>query len=175
MKGNGVQLLRELLREKSIVIRERTPVEIILYSVFLYLSGLSFRKVSSTIEPFIKRSRTFVWVYKFGDMHLWFRFVIDLESGKAGQKLSAVWVITAFYERGVDIKNESRDLLWHCRRRSAMLKLTASRNLFISSDKVDNRVYKNCNKSLHHNLKTCFSDQEGREIFFRMTCSREDI
>jgi len=39
-------------------------------------------------------------------MHLWFRFVIDLESGKAGQKLSAVWVITALYERGVDIKNE---------------------------------------------------------------------
>jgi len=52
-----------------------------------------------------------MWIHKFGDMHLWFRFVIDLESGKAGQKLSAVWVITAFYERGVDIKNESRDLL----------------------------------------------------------------
>jgi len=109
MKGNGVQLLRELLREKSIVIRERTPVEIILYSVFLYLSGLSFRKVSSTIEPFIKRSRTFVWewVHKFGDilrdcysdrlpevvvidetplkvgdMHLWFWFVIDPKSRK---------------------------------------------------------------------------------------------
>ncbi|RLF60056.1 MAG: hypothetical protein DRN25_03350, partial [Thermoplasmata archaeon] len=55
-----MQLLRDLLKEKSIVIRERIPIEIILYSVFLYLSGLSFRK----------RSRTFVWewVHKFGDM-----------------------------------------------------------------------------------------------------------
>ncbi|HDG61994.1 MAG: hypothetical protein DRN19_01855 [Thermoplasmata archaeon] len=56
-----VQLLRESLREKSIVVKERTPVETILYSIFLYLSGLSFRRVCSTIEPFIKRSRTFVW------------------------------------------------------------------------------------------------------------------
>jgi len=48
-------------KKKSITIRERTPVEIILYSVFLYLTGLSFRRVSSTIKPFIKRSRTFVW------------------------------------------------------------------------------------------------------------------
>ncbi|MCD6411694.1 MAG: hypothetical protein J7L20_04625 [Thermoplasmata archaeon] len=53
-------MLRELLREESVIIRERTPVEVILYSVFLYLSGPSFRRVSSTIEPFIKRSRTFV-------------------------------------------------------------------------------------------------------------------
>jgi len=96
-------------KEKSIVIRERTPVEIILYSVFLYLSRLSLRRVCSTIAPFIKRSRTFVWkwVHKFGgilrdcysdrlpevvvidqtplkvrDMYLWFWFVIDPKSRK---------------------------------------------------------------------------------------------
>ena len=68
--GEKGAVVKRIVEEKTIVIREITPVEIILYSVFLYLSGLSFRKVSSTIKPFIKRSRTFVWewVHKFGDM-----------------------------------------------------------------------------------------------------------
>lgn len=35
-KGDETQLLKYLLKEKGIVIRERTPIAIILYSVFLY-------------------------------------------------------------------------------------------------------------------------------------------
>ena len=57
-KGDGVQLLKYLLREKLIVIRERTPLEIILYSVFLYLCRLSLRDVAMAIRIFVKRSRT---------------------------------------------------------------------------------------------------------------------
>ena len=104
-----MQLLRDLLKEKSIVVRERTPVEIILYSVFLYLSGLSFRRVCLAMRVFIKRSRTsaWKWVHKFGDTlrdkysdrlpeivvidetaikvgnaNLWFWFVIDPKTRK---------------------------------------------------------------------------------------------
>jgi len=68
MKGDGVQLLKYLLKEKFVVIRERTPVEIMLYSVFLYLCRFSLRNVTVAIAIFIKRSRTAVWkwIQKFG-------------------------------------------------------------------------------------------------------------
>jgi len=69
-KGDGVQLLKYLLKEKSIVIRERTPVEIILYSVFLYLCRMSLRDVAMAIRVFVKRSRTAIWKWlqKFGSI-----------------------------------------------------------------------------------------------------------
>ncbi len=60
-KGDRVQVLKYLLKEKSIVVRERTPVEIMLYSVFLYLCKFSLRDVVMAIRVFIKRSRTAVW------------------------------------------------------------------------------------------------------------------
>lgn len=63
-----MQLLKYLLKEKGIVIRERTPITIILYSVFLYLCRFSLRDVMVTIRIYIKRSRTAIWkwVQKFG-------------------------------------------------------------------------------------------------------------
>ncbi|HEC76750.1 MAG TPA: hypothetical protein ENI33_05790, partial [Thermoplasmatales archaeon] len=69
-KRDGMQLLKYLLKEKCIVIRERTPVEIILYSVFLYLCRLSLRDVAMAIRIFIKRSRTAIWKWlqKFGSI-----------------------------------------------------------------------------------------------------------
>jgi len=69
-KRDGVQLLKYLLKEKCIVIRERTPVEIILYGVFLYLCRLSLRDVAMAICIFIKRSRTAIWKWlqKFGSI-----------------------------------------------------------------------------------------------------------
>ena len=108
-KWDGVQLLKYLLKEKFIVIRERTPVEIILYSVFLYLCRLSLRDVAMAIRIFIKRSRTAIWKWlqkfgsilenkiadnmpdvvvidetslQIGDMNFWFWFVIDSETRK---------------------------------------------------------------------------------------------
>ena len=108
-KGDGVQLLKYLLKEKSIVIRERTPVEIMLYSVFLYLCKFSLRDVVMAIRIFIKRSRTAIWTWlqkfgnileghiadkmpdvviidetslKIGDMNFWFWFVIHPETRK---------------------------------------------------------------------------------------------
>ncbi|MBC7129444.1 MAG: IS6 family transposase [Thermoplasmatales archaeon] len=89
--------------------RERTPVEIILYSVFLYLCRLSLRDVSMAIRIFVRRSRTAIWkwLHKFGgvlensiadkmpycvvidetslqigDMNFWFWFVIEPETRK---------------------------------------------------------------------------------------------
>ena len=104
MKEDGVQLLKYLLKEKFVVIRERTPVEIMLYSVFLYLCRFSLRDVTVAIAIFIKRSRTAVWKWiqkfgkivkehladempdaviidettlKIGDTRFWFWFVLD--------------------------------------------------------------------------------------------------
>jgi len=104
MKGVGVQLLKYLLKEKFVVIRERTPVEIMLYSVFLYLCRFSLRDVTVAIAIFIKRSGTAVWKWiqkfgkivkehladempdaviidettlKIGDTRFWFWFVLD--------------------------------------------------------------------------------------------------
>ena len=41
--------------------RERTPVEIIYYSVYLVFEGLSFRACARAIEPFIERSHKSIW------------------------------------------------------------------------------------------------------------------
>jgi len=70
MQEDGVQLLKYLLKEKSIVIRERTPIEIMLYSVFLYLCKFSLRDVVMAIRIFIKRSRIAIWkwIQKFGGL-----------------------------------------------------------------------------------------------------------
>jgi len=108
-KGDGVQLLKYLLKEKSIVVRERTPIEIMLYGIFLYLCKFSLRDVVMAIRIFIKRSRTAIWkwVQKFGniikehiadeisdivvidetmlqigDTKFWFWFVLDPENRK---------------------------------------------------------------------------------------------
>ncbi|MEM2935337.1 MAG: hypothetical protein QXF32_03135 [Candidatus Thermoplasmatota archaeon] len=56
-----MQLLRYLLKEKSLLIRERKPVEIILYIIFLYLSTYFLRDFVTAIHIFIRRSRTVVW------------------------------------------------------------------------------------------------------------------
>jgi len=41
--------------------RERTPLEIIYYAVYLVFEGLSFRVRSRAIEPSVKRSYVAVW------------------------------------------------------------------------------------------------------------------
>ena len=108
MKWDGIEEVKKLLKEKHIVIRERTPVETILYAVFLYLGGLSLKGVKTRLLG-ITRSRTAVWkwIQKFSillsdritddlprviivdetnlqvkDMNLWFWYAIDPETRK---------------------------------------------------------------------------------------------
>ena len=109
MQQDGMQLLKYILKEKGIVIRERTPIEIMLYSLFLYLCKFSLRDVAMAIRIFVKRSRTAIWKWlqkfggvvkeciadkmpdivvidetmlQIGDMRFWFWFVIEPESRK---------------------------------------------------------------------------------------------
>jgi len=108
MEWDGIEDIKRLLKEKHIVQRERTPIDIILYAVFLYLGGLSLKGVKTRLIG-ITRSRTAIWkwVQKFGnavkgkladnlpsviiadetmlqvkDMHLWFWYAIDPETRK---------------------------------------------------------------------------------------------
>jgi putative transposase len=41
--------------------RKRTPPEAVLYGLYLYALGLSFRGVSAALEPFVKRSHVGIW------------------------------------------------------------------------------------------------------------------
>ena len=41
--------------------RERTPLEIVYYAIYLVFEGLSFRGCARAIEPFTKRSHVAVW------------------------------------------------------------------------------------------------------------------
>jgi transposase-like protein len=41
--------------------RERTHSKVVLYSLYLYFLGLSFRHVSLALDPFVKRSHMSVW------------------------------------------------------------------------------------------------------------------
>lgn len=41
--------------------REKTPAQTVLYCLYLYFGGLSFRDVSYVLEPFVRRSHMAVW------------------------------------------------------------------------------------------------------------------
>jgi putative transposase len=45
----------------AIVERERTSAEIVMYAMYLYFLGLSFKNTSRTLEPFLERSHVAVW------------------------------------------------------------------------------------------------------------------
>jgi len=105
---DGIEEVKRLLKEKHIVTRERTPMEIILYAVFLYLGGLSLKGVKTRLLG-ITRSRTAIWkwIQKFSsiikgrladdlpktiivdettlqvkDMNLWFWYALDPNTRK---------------------------------------------------------------------------------------------
>lgn len=50
-----------LLRKKDIVRRKRTPPELILWALFLYVSGASFRRVRDLLAHRCRRSHVAVW------------------------------------------------------------------------------------------------------------------
>jgi putative transposase len=58
-----------------IVERERTSVKVILYALYLYFLGLSFRNTSKAIQPFEEEGRSHVaiwkWVQRFNPKRLY--------------------------------------------------------------------------------------------------------
>ena len=71
---------------RIIIERERTSAEVILYALYLYFLGLSFRSTSKAIQPFGKEGRSHVaiwkWVQRFNPERLYHRkrvsaFLID--------------------------------------------------------------------------------------------------
>jgi transposase-like protein len=58
--------------------RERTPMEIMYYAVYLVFEGLSLRACSRAIEPFLDRSHVAIWQWmqemgSYEKMHKLFR------------------------------------------------------------------------------------------------------
>jgi putative transposase len=55
--------------------RERTSAEVILYALYLYFLGLSFRNTSKAIQPFDVKGRSHVaiwkWVQRFNPKRLY--------------------------------------------------------------------------------------------------------
>ncbi len=65
----GLHRIFNILEEKSIVIRERTPKEVVLFGLLLYLKGLSFRSVAdifSQCEVTVSHVAVWKWIQKFG-------------------------------------------------------------------------------------------------------------
>ena len=63
----GVRSLTICCGKPTILLRERTPLEIVLYAIYLYLSGLSLRQTARTLASIgIARSHEAVrlWVHK---------------------------------------------------------------------------------------------------------------
>ena len=85
-----------------LVIRERTPIELMLYAIYLYLSGLSLRQTARTLASIgVKRSREAVrkWVHRFGELAI--RYIsretasvaiVDETAVNVGGRLVWLWV-----------------------------------------------------------------------------------
>lgn len=81
--------------------RKRTDPHLVLYALYLYFLGLSFRNVSRALEPFGKEGRTFAavwqWVQRF-EPHRVFdvkrvqAFLVDETYVKVGSFEAWVWV-----------------------------------------------------------------------------------
>jgi putative transposase len=80
--------------------RNRTPTKHIYYALHLYFSGLSLRKVSQHLSPFIKRNHVSVWnwIQKYKSKKIFERkkkieeFIIDETLIKIGSELIWLWV-----------------------------------------------------------------------------------
>ena len=60
---DGTGGLIGLLREKGIVRRERTPLGVVLWALFLYVSGASLRRTRDILEHRIRRSHVAIWTW----------------------------------------------------------------------------------------------------------------
>jgi len=79
--------------------RERTPLQAVIYGLYLYFLGLSFRGVSHALDPFVKRSHEAVWKWvqryephRVFDVKRVQAFLVDETYAKVGSFEAWVWV-----------------------------------------------------------------------------------
>ncbi len=79
--------------------RERTPSQIVLYGLYLYFLGLSFRYVSLALDPFVRRSHMSVWKWvqryqphRIFDVMRVQAFLVDETYVKIGSSEAWIWV-----------------------------------------------------------------------------------
>lgn len=79
--------------------RERTSTWTVMYALYLYFLGLSFRSTARAIEPFAERSHVAIWywVQKFGSIQIYRRrrvsaYLIDETQVQIGHDEAWVWV-----------------------------------------------------------------------------------
>lgn len=79
--------------------RERTPLQAVMYGLYLYFLGLSFRSVSYALDPFVKRSHMAVWhwvqryePHRIFDVKRVQAFLVDETYVKVGSFEAWVWV-----------------------------------------------------------------------------------
>lgn len=81
--------------------RERTSAEVILYALYLYFLGLSFRNTSKAIQPFEEKGRSHVaiwkWVQRFNPKRLYSckrvsAFLIDETMIQIGSDEAWLWI-----------------------------------------------------------------------------------
>ena len=86
---------------RIIIERERTSAEVILYALYLYFLGLSFRSTSKAIQPFGGEARSHVavwkWVQRFNPKRLYHckrvsAFLIDETMLQIGPEAAWLWV-----------------------------------------------------------------------------------
>ena len=87
---------------RIIIERERTSAEVILYALYLYFLGLSFRSTSKAIQPFGEEGRRshvaiWKWVQRFNPERLYHRkrvsaFLIDETMLQIGTEEAWLWV-----------------------------------------------------------------------------------
>lgn len=101
---DGTKKVESFLKENGIVRRERTPIAVMVYAVYLYLLGASLSRVADAIEGVCKRSRQAIddWVQKMGSFlkERFFRLngelppvlVVDETRIQIGSKIYYLWV-----------------------------------------------------------------------------------
>jgi putative transposase len=82
--------------------RERTPSQAVMYGLYLYFLGLSFRGVSQALDPFVKRSHMAVWKWvqryephRIFDVKRVQAFLVDETYVKVGSFEAWVWIAVA--------------------------------------------------------------------------------
>jgi putative transposase len=91
----------------SILERERTSAEVIMYALYLYFLGLSFRNTSKAIQPpFEEEGRSHVaiwkWVQRFNPRRLYCckrisAFLIDETMLQIGSSEAWLWVVVLLW------------------------------------------------------------------------------
>ena len=81
--------------------RSRTPSKYVYYALHLYFSGLSLRKASQLLSPFIKRNHVFIWnwIQQYRPEKIFQKkrirvseFIIDETLVKAGNEYVWLWI-----------------------------------------------------------------------------------